>query len=832
MHYSTRRHRASILGTLFACSISLAIAATPAIAETDDAAEEMASNSTDTPIVVAAPSEEDLPTESAIASATGDEAQGFAEHIEATTSDASETAPDGVGEVPVETQSDVSSGTQASDCALSETSSDSTDNSPQQEDAFSEDAPTVPTASEPAGSEGNSSTTMPIGEVAAASESDTTLETLQETSETNAPKATVSAGDLMVEGSYHLMLSGTSRVVEVRSASTSDGAQIWLYPTNGKQHQKIYLERDSEGYYTAWIVGTGKVLDVKGGSTQPGTKIIQWTNRGGDNQKWAVLSNGDGTYRLVNKATGLVLGKEESGYGLVGIQDAGTLSSMFLLNPVNLLSAGIYRIAPRTNNATTLDVAKASTKNGANLILYKNTGALNQRFELITAGGDNLWFIRTASSGGWVTYKDGKLMQDGSKDSKPIGLTWRSTFQGGWYSLINVRSGKALDMYGGSTKSGTDIIAYRQNGRDSQHFTFIQSDLITPGTYTLDSGYGTRIEVYGNSKAMGANVQTWKKKASSNNLNQRFRIVKKGAGFVLVNANSGLVVAVTEIFGGGSSGRSTHNASQRFFSGKNNQIWKASIEDGGFVRLTNAASGMSLTTASGTAGANVYQGSESAGSSQQKWKFTKASSDSAAPTQVAKTKVLFIGNSFTFYEDLPRLVGQKLSKTEVVSCTRGSALLSHHLSNTDSLGQQTQQALADGGWDYVVIQEMSTRVIDDYDAYLSDLRDIASLIEGVGATPIIYQTWAFESGTGSQGYGSIKRGITNAEMHAQLQAGFNLASEATGVAQAKAGSEIASSNSSHTAFDSKIYASDKKHLSAFGAELVAKVFATLFKSLS
>ena len=840
MHHSTQRHNASFFGVLFACSISLALTATPAIAETDDMTGQPVASSTDEPVMTTTASEEEPSSESDITSTPNNDPEGSSDGAETTSLDTPESAPDDEALADTtsdthesDTQANPDSTTQASDSVTPELSSDS----PQQEDSPSEEPTSVSETPEQGEVSGDLSTVIPLEGVATEEVSRTTSETPKVTSAASQPKTPVAAGNLKVEGSYYLTLPGTSRVVEVRRASKDNGAEIWLYKNNGKQHQKIYLERDAEGYYTAWLVGTGKVLDVRGGSTKPGTKVIQWASTGRDNQKWAILANDDGSYRLVNKATGLVLGKAKSGYGLVGMKDNGAQTNTFLLKAVNLLSTGIYRITPRTNSATSLDVKNASTANGANLILCNNSGALNQRFELISAGKENLWYIRTGSSGGWVTYKNGKLMQYGSKSVKPIGMTWRTTFQGGWYSLINVRSGKALDMRHGLTTSGTEIIAYKPNGKDSQHFTFVKSNLITPGTYTLDSSFGTRLEVRGNSKAMGANVQTWRKKPASSNLNQRFRIERKGSGYILVNARSGLVVGVSEIYSGGSSSKATHNATQRYSSGKNNQIWKASIDDGGFVKFTNVASGMVLATTTRYAGANVRQVAAIAGEERQRWKLTKASSESAAKTQVAKTNILFFGNSFTYYEDLPRLVGQSLSKTEVVSCTRGSALLSQHLSTTDALGRQSQRAIAKGNWDYVVVQEMSTEAIDDYDTYLKSLTEMVALIKAVGATPIIYQTWAFEGGTGSQGYGSAKREITNAEMHSQLKAAFNQASKAVGVTQAKVGNEIARVRNKgdkkydHEAFDLRIYSDDKKHLSKFGATIVAKVFVTLFKSL-
>ena len=883
MYHTVSRHRLSIIRLLLASSIALTVTTTPAIADTGDAAshEGILTSSDGTspqdPVATAAqdvsakatmPTEEDASqgSEQGIVPANGDGTSDLTGNTQATaenpTSDTQSTTdtsmgtpsgqeiaePDKNGSIGSETSSTSGADEQSTD----EDGQKDNEGQPLTTDPLTANGTdeTDPTGTEggSGGSEnGGAAATTPEGTTGGQTNPTTNVETNPTSPDEPTviePVLPVPAGDVKVEGSYHLELVDSTQIVEVRSASTANGAEIWLYPTNGKQHQKIYLERDSSGYYTAWIVGTGKVLDLKGGGATPGTPIVQWAHHGKDNQKWAIRANDDGSYCLINKATGLVLGKASSSNSLVGMRDDGAKSNMFLLKPVDLLSAGTYRITPRTTKATVLDVRGGSTKNGAGLILYKDTGALNQRFELVSAGSANLWFIRTASSGGWITYKDGKLVQSGSERDRPIGLTWRSAFQGGWYTLINVRSGRALDMRGGSTKSCTEIITFPINGQDSQHFTFVKSDLITPGTYTLDTAYGTRLDVCRASTAMGANIQTWAKNAASSNLNQRFRLERQGSGYILVNAKSGLVVGVTEIFAEGAANRATHNATQRYSSGKDNQIWKATIADGGFVRFINIASGMALTAVSSKVGANVRQSAMSLTNNLQKWKLAKASSASAAKTQVANTNVLFIGNSFTFYEDMPRLVGQNLSKTEVVSCTRGSALLYQHLSNDDALGRQTQLAINRGNWDYVVVQDMSTQVIDNYDTYLSNLQEIAELIKGVGATPIIYQTWAFEGGTGSQGAGWRHRGITVEAMHEQLKAGFDQASAATGVVLAKAGSAIAKDQEAmadpaiaslmkdRTPFDDSLFNPDLKHLSEFGATVVAKVFASLFKSLA
>src|SRR5437870_3915236 len=69
--------------------------------------------------------------------------------------------------------------------------------------------------------------------------------------------------------------------------------------------------------------------------------------------------------------------------------------------------------------------------------------------------------------------------------------------------------------------------------------------------------------------------------------------------------------------------------------------------------------------------------------------------------------VLFIGNSYTFFNNLPRLVSA-LSMNEdrplrTESVTQGGYTLEHHWQDGKALA-----AIQQGGWDYVVLQEHST----------------------------------------------------------------------------------------------------------------------------
>lgn len=65
-------------------------------------------------------------------------------------------------------------------------------------------------------------------------------------------------------------------------------------------------------------------------------------------------------------------------------------------------------------------------------------------------------------------------------------------------------------------------------------------------------------------------------------------------------------------------------------------------------------------------------------------------------------RVLWVGNSYTYYNDMPSTVRQIAATQKVkLSCTRflkGGERLSGHLKN-----QKLLDAIAAGGWDYVIL---------------------------------------------------------------------------------------------------------------------------------
>ncbi|MEA1970283.1 MAG: SGNH/GDSL hydrolase family protein [Thermodesulfobacteriota bacterium] len=105
------------------------------------------------------------------------------------------------------------------------------------------------------------------------------------------------------------------------------------------------------------------------------------------------------------------------------------------------------------------------------------------------------------------------------------------------------------------------------------------------------------------------------------------------------------------------------------------------------------------------------------------------------------TKVLFIGNSYTYFNNLPFMLENLSSAVgkavQAQSVTRGRKTLQWHWHNP-----QTLDILDQGHWDFVVLQEQSTRPVNEPEQMRRAVARFASRIQKSGGTPLLYLTWA------------------------------------------------------------------------------------------
>lgn len=104
-------------------------------------------------------------------------------------------------------------------------------------------------------------------------------------------------------------------------------------------------------------------------------------------------------------------------------------------------------------------------------------------------------------------------------------------------------------------------------------------------------------------------------------------------------------------------------------------------------------------------------------------------------------KILFIGNSFTERNDVPGLIAQLAAhrglQLQHALISAGGASLRMHWNKGEA-----QQRIAQGGYDYVVLQEQSTLPVKNAARMHENIRLFDDAIRAAGAKTALYLTWA------------------------------------------------------------------------------------------
>lgn len=183
-------------------------------------------------------------------------------------------------------------------------------------------------------------------------------------------------------------------------------------------------------------------------------------------------------------------------------------------------------------------------------------------------------------------------------------------------------------------------------------------------------------------------------------------------------------------------------------------------------------------------------------------------------------KYLFIGNSFTYFNDMPytflNMIKTADPSARVDSLAYGGYSLAQYADETTEIGKMSISKIVSYDWDYIILQEQSLIPCLQPDEFVKTVKKICDIIAQIGAKVILYQTWAYKNG--SEKLSST--GMTYEEMNARLKAAYDSAAEKTGAVVAPVGEAFARIlNSNHITH--VINHNDNYHPSASGSYLAA-----------
>ena len=246
----------------------------------------------------------------------------------------------------------------------------------------------------------------------------------------------------------------------------------------------------------------------------------------------------------------------------------------------------------------------------------------------------------------------------------------------------------------------------------------------------------------------------------------------------------------------------------------------AADADAGASSLDTAAAGpQDATLTEGTVDVSSAKDAEDAKTDEP-----DTGADVAAPpdTASAPQKILFIGNSYTYVNDLPAMTAQFAAHAvpaqtwQVTSVTLGGARLIDHLTKTDAVAQ-IQQASAS----WVVLQGQSLEPAVDQAGFLQGAKALAKEVHATKAQLAYYTTWPRKAGDAL--YAQAWSGGNPTALYSKLKSATQLAADQTKGVRVPVADAWMAALAAHPEVD--LYQADGSHPSVAGTYLAACVFA-------
>ena len=168
------------------------------------------------------------------------------------------------------------------------------------------------------------------------------------------------------------------------------------------------------------------------------------------------------------------------------------------------------------------------------------------------------------------------------------------------------------------------------------------------------------------------------------------------------------------------------------------------------ARLVRLSRAFLVVMAGIVAGTSLYVGLIQAGVTSSPFAPVLQGDVAAARGDRPGTRVLFVGNSMTYYNAMPQMVQSLAARDKgaeplfVVSYTAPSWTLEGAAAD-----KRLAKLIRDVHWDTVVLQENTRRALAPKHALQQDTvpyaQDLQRRIEARGARPLLYQTWSGHS---------------------------------------------------------------------------------------
>lgn len=183
--------------------------------------------------------------------------------------------------------------------------------------------------------------------------------------------------------------------------------------------------------------------------------------------------------------------------------------------------------------------------------------------------------------------------------------------------------------------------------------------------------------------------------------------------------------------------------------------------------------------------------------------------------------ILFVGNSYTYYSDMPEALFAPMARAAEFPCTVtmvavGNCTLSRFADETDRAGQKLLDAIAGQHYDMVVLQEQGLRPVTEPEYFDDGLTRLLRLLAPQAERFMLYATPGRQDGHSDL----AQLGMSSAELTEKLAQAYDAAGEKYGLPVAQVGRAFLAYKAAHP--EAELYDPDLLHPSMLGSALAAE----------
>lgn len=186
-----------------------------------------------------------------------------------------------------------------------------------------------------------------------------------------------------------------------------------------------------------------------------------------------------------------------------------------------------------------------------------------------------------------------------------------------------------------------------------------------------------------------------------------------------------------------------------------------------------------------------------------------------------KTRILFIGNSYTYFHDMPEAIFLPMAKEAgldavVTAVTHGGYWLHWFADPENEEGKRLRRVIDGQHYDWIVLQDHSLATIQNPGAFFSGIRALKQLLESHTDHFVLYSTWGRKPGCVTL----EEIGMTNTEMARLIAERYEEAGIRFDMKVAHVGRAFLAYQEAHP--EQELYFEDLHHSAPLGSAVAAR----------